>query len=193
MARIVGGSFKQGAQGGRRQKPETAMDRALASFVSPQGVYLLAQGVGALGKLPWQSKEGGLGLMKQAAQKRNEKAQGVLRQAEALNKDSKAGFTDREVQLQRDAISPYEAEEMADPASTYGNVKLRQELLAQGQREGESPAEFKARFGGFTERTAREVQDENRVRATLEGELHAQDRAELSRSHSAGCPYGGYD
>ena len=150
MARIVGSTFKPGIPA-RQPRQETAMDRALASFVSPQGVYLLAQGIGALGKLPWQSKEGGVGLMKQAAASRNEKAQAVLKQAEALHKDIKPGATAEEVQTQRGKIMPYEDEEMEQRATPpIQGHKLRQEILAQGQREGETHAEFKARFEGRT-------------------------------------------
>jgi len=156
MARIVGSTFKPGIPA-RQPRQETAMDRALASFVSPQGVYLLAQGIGALGKLPWQSKEGGVGLMKQAAARRNEKAQAVLKQAEALHKDIKPGYTDEEVQRQRSSylptdkpVMPYEAEEVEGVATPVQGHKLRQAILAQGQREGETHAEFKARFEGRT-------------------------------------------
>ena len=187
MARIVGGSFKQGAQG-RSQKQETAMDRALASFVSPDGVRLLAQGVGALGKLPWQSKEGGLGLMKEAAKKRNAEAQAVLQQAANLNKESKKGFTDAETRTQRDALSPYEGEEMADQAPTYGNAKLRQALAAEGQREGESPDEFKARFTGMRSdgspvyRSKGDVQDERRLKDALEMDTSRPEDREVTVS-----------
>ena len=178
MARIVGSTFKPRLPA-RQQPQETAMDRALASFVSPQGVYLLAQGIGALGKLPWQSKEGGVGLMKQAAASRNAEAKAVLKQAEALHKDIKPGFTDKEVQIQRDAVMPYEAEEVEGVAARpVQGAKLRQAILAQGQREGETPAEFKARFEGRIERTAADVQDERRLRTVLEKDVgKPEDRA----------------
>ena len=185
MARIVGGSFKQGAQG-RSQKQETAMDRALASFVSPDGVRLLAQGVGALGKLPWQSKEGGLGLMKEAAKKRNAEAQAVLQQAANLNKEAKRGFTDREVQLQRDALSPYEDEEMADPTSTYGNAKMGEMLRAAGQREGETPDAYKVRvtdenvIGQQTFRSKGDAQEERRLKAALEMDIGKPEDREVT-------------
>lgn len=156
MARIVGSTFKPGIPA-RAGQQETAMDRALASFVSPQGVYLLAQGIGALGKLPWQSKEGGLGLMKRAAQSRNAEAQKVLQQAKQLDVGVDAGMSTREVQEQRDKIVPYEEDQMPDPKATFGLSKMRQAILAEGQREGETSGEFKARYEGTQKVLGREV------------------------------------
>ena len=170
MARIVGSTFKPGIPA-RAGQQETAMDRALASFVSPQGVALLAQGIGALGKLPFQSKDGGLGLMERAARSRNQKAQNVLQQAKALNTEVKSGASDREVQEQRDVIAPYEGEEVAAKPGAVTPVsrnKLNEQLRFQGQREGETPEEFKARFEKRGERTAADVQAEDRLRAALE-------------------------
>ena len=150
MARIVGSSFKPGIPQ-RQGSQETAMDRALASFVSPQGVYLLAQGIGALGKLPWLSKEGGLDLMEQAVKSRNQEAQKVLQQTKGLEETLKAAGAQKDLLQQRDAVMPYEDDEVPYKEGAIKPVqgnKLRQAILAQGQREGETPAEFKARFEG---------------------------------------------
>ena len=182
MARIVGSTFKPGIPA-RAGKQETAMDRALASFVSPQGVYLLAQGIGALGKLPFQSKEGGLGLMKRAAQSRNAEAQKVLQQAKQLDVGVDAGMSARGAQEQRDKIVPYEDEEMEQKRVALPLNKMRQALLAEGQREGETSAEFAERFTN-----QRKVLGRTIPRGETEAEVEQQKRLQAALRQEIGKP-----
>ena len=134
MARIVGSSFK--APIIQRSGPqETAMDRALASFVSPGGVYLLAQGIGALGKLPFRSKEGGLGLAREAASKRSA-AIAQLKDAELAQKQMKAGQSQQEVRQQRERMAERDPDAMPDTVTARGNMALQAEMQAvEGQRK----------------------------------------------------------
>lgn len=61
MARVIGSTFRRPFTVQPRQ--ESSLERNLAQFASPQGVYLLAKGIGSLGGLglPWGGSEGGLG------------------------------------------------------------------------------------------------------------------------------------
>ena len=141
MARIVGSSFK--APIIQRTGPqETAMDRALASFVSPAGVYLLAQGIGALGKLPFRSKEGGVDMVAEAARKKSA-AVNQLRDAQLTKSQLKPGRTGREVVEQRDRMAPRDTDAMprtqtptqrafsAEIEAIEGQKKLQMQRAAQ--------------------------------------------------------------
>lgn len=134
MARIVGSSFKDVS--GRRSGPqESSMDRALASFVSPQGAYLLAQGIGALGKIPFRSKEGGLGLIDEAAKK---KAAAIkqLKDAQATSAALKPGASQRDVVSQRDRMAPRDTDKMPDTLQMPTQRAFSAEVKAiEGQRE----------------------------------------------------------
>jgi len=111
------------------------MDRALASFVSPGGVYLLAQGIGALGKLPFRSKEGGLGLAKEAAAKRSA-AIAQLKDAELAQKQMKAGQSQQEVRQQRERMAERDPDAMPDTVTARGNMAMQAEMQAiEGQRK----------------------------------------------------------
>jgi hypothetical protein len=134
MARIVGSSFKDVS--GRRSGPqESSMDRALASFVSPQGAYLLAQGIGALGKIPFRSKEGGLGLIDEAAKK---KAAAIkqLKDAQATSAALKPGASQRDVVSQRDRMAPRDTDKMPDTLQTPTQRAFSAEIEAiEGQKK----------------------------------------------------------
>ena len=134
MARIVGSSFK--APIIQRTGPqETAMDRALASFVSPAGVYLLAQGIGALGKLPFRSKEGGVDMVAEAARKKSA-AVNQLRDAQLTKSQLKPGRTGREVVEQRDRMAPRDTDRMPDTVQTPTQRAFSAEIEAiEGQKK----------------------------------------------------------
>jgi len=168
MARIVGSSFK--APVARPQGPqETAMDRALASFVSPAGVYLLAQGIGALGKLPFRSKEGGIDLAKEAASKRSA-AIAQLKDAQLAQKQFKAGRTQKDVLEQRDRVSPATVDR--------GPV---------GQQEGETPAQFRERMTGKPERDDIDITEQRIIDMVAQAQKEGRpttkaDAAQLSEA-----------
>lgn len=134
MARIVGSSFKDVS--GRRSGPqESSMDRALASFVSPQGAYLLAQGIGALGKIPFRSKEGGLGLIDEAAKK---KAAAIkqLKDAQATSAALKPGATQADVVSQRDRMAPRDTDDTPDTLQRPTQRAFSAEIEAiEGQKK----------------------------------------------------------
>ena len=134
MARIVGSSFK--APIIQRTGPqETAMDRALASFVSPAGVYLLAQGIGALGKLPFRSKEGGVDMVAEAARKKSA-AINQLRDAQLTKSQLKPGRTQREVVEQRDRMAPRDTDKMPGTLKTPTQRNFSAEIEAiEGQKK----------------------------------------------------------
>ena len=77
MARIIGSSFRRPFIVQPRQ--ESALERNLAQFASPQGVYLAAKGLSALGdvSLPWGSDAGGIDKTRMAAQARAKALQSV--------------------------------------------------------------------------------------------------------------------
>ena len=132
MARVVGSSFKPQQPARGNGNNESIWERQLASFVSPQGAYLLGQGLSALGKArnPFDSG-GGLGLKEQAAKGRNAAVQ-VLNQAQTDARSSiKTAKTDvgqRELLERRDETT----ENLAPPF--------------EGQRKGETPDAMKQRF-----------------------------------------------
>tara|TARA_R110002110_G_scaffold20112_7_gene82110 strand:+ start:371 stop:1945 length:1575 start_codon:yes stop_codon:yes gene_type:complete len=135
MARVVGSSFKPQQPARGNGNNESIWERQLASFVSPQGAYLLGQGLSALGKArnPFDSG-GGLGLKEQAAKGRNAAVQ-VLNQAQTDARSSiKTAKTDvgqRELLERRDETT----ENLATNLPRF-----------DGQHEGETPDAMKQRF-----------------------------------------------
>lgn len=77
MARVIGSSFRRPFM--VQPKQESSLERNLSQFASPQGVYLLAKGLGALGgvSLPWGQDEGGIEKTKLAASARAKAIQSV--------------------------------------------------------------------------------------------------------------------
>ena len=88
MARVIGSSFRRPFMVQPRQ--ESSLERNLAQFASPQGMYLLAKGLGSLGgvSLPWGGSEGGVDKTQLAAAARA-KAMQTVQDSTQANREAK--------------------------------------------------------------------------------------------------------